>query len=291
MASDHFIPQFYLRNFQIPGREGWIYSYRRGTKPKALAIRSVACEDNYYTLTGESVTVPRDTPDQFFKAGETVAAPIIKRLLTASKLDLRPDERMAVAIFIGYLAQRTPLARLRAVNIHLAQFKQKLQHFAQHKDEWANALVNEMKLVETQEKAEEYRRFYLEPDKNFNFNLKGEVEDFSLQQVFKSGDFLARMLLRKHWSLVESPASELFVTSDNPFLVLVPKPYIPGMEVSPRNSDCLFPISPQRALFLSNTFQHVGIYRFGKKRMASWLNQFIWFGYERIFASFSSNYI
>src|SRR5947209_4826037 len=42
MASDHFIPQFYLRHFQIAGRQGWIYSYKRGMKPKPIAIKSVA---------------------------------------------------------------------------------------------------------------------------------------------------------------------------------------------------------------------------------------------------------
>ncbi len=148
-----------------------------------------------------------------------------------------------------------------------------------------------MKLVDTIEKAEEYRQFYLQPDKHFTFNLKGDLEDFSLQKVFKSGEFLTNILLRKHWNLVESPAPELFVTSDNPFLVLVPKPYFRGMEVSPRNADCLFPISPRRALLFSNTFKQDAVYRLGKKRMANWLAQFISFAYEQIFASFSSNYI
>jgi hypothetical protein len=48
MAKDHYIPQFYLRNFEIPGRTGWVYSYRRGMKPLPKAIRSIACEEDYY---------------------------------------------------------------------------------------------------------------------------------------------------------------------------------------------------------------------------------------------------
>ncbi len=290
MASDHYIPRFYLKHFQIPNREGWIYSYKRETKPKALGIRSVACEENFYTLTSANVTVPRDTPDQFYKDVETAAAPIIKRLLTSSKLALSDKEHLTLAIFIGYLAQRTPFARQKALNIHTAFFKKKLQHLAQNKEEFLHVVVDELKLADT-EKAEQYRQSYLHPDKNFTFSLKGDTEDFSLQRVFKAAEFLTNMLLPKHLVLVEAPPSDFFITSDNPFLVLVPKPYIRGMEVSPVNADCLFPISPHRALLFSNTLQHNGVYRIGKKRMANWLSQFIWFGYERLFASFSSDSI
>jgi hypothetical protein len=254
-------------------------------RPKALAIKSVACEDNYYTFKS-NLGVPADTPDQFYKAGENAAAPLIQRLLTSSKLELSSSECLVLGVFIGYLAQRTPMARDKSRNIQIAQFKQKLQHFARHKDEFIQAVVYEMKLVDSEATAEKYRQCYLSPDKHFNFDLNGEVDDFTIQQTLKAGEYLAGFLLKKHWTLVEPPAIEYFITSDNPFLVLAPKPYVRGMEVSPRNSDCLFPLSPRRALLFSNTFKHDGLYRFGKKRMASWLKQFIWFGYDRLFASF-----
>src|ERR1044072_8251428 len=120
MASDHFIPQFYLRHFQIAGRQGWIYSYKRGMKPKPIAIKSVACEDDYYTLKAKEINVPRNTPNEFLTGGESVAAPILKRLLIASKLDLSIKEKAILSHFIGYLTVRTPVARERALNIHKA---------------------------------------------------------------------------------------------------------------------------------------------------------------------------
>src|SRR5437879_13858050 len=110
MASDHFIPRFYLRNFQIQDRLGWIYSYKRGMKPKALAIKSVACEDNYYTLKADKVNIPREWPNEFLTHGESAAAPILKELVTAFKLELSEDELMILSLFVGYLTVRTPVA-------------------------------------------------------------------------------------------------------------------------------------------------------------------------------------
>jgi Protein of unknown function (DUF4238) len=50
MAKDHFFPQFYLRNFQIPAEPGLIFEYRRNEAPKAVAIKTVAQEEDYYDL-------------------------------------------------------------------------------------------------------------------------------------------------------------------------------------------------------------------------------------------------
>ena len=50
MANDHYVPQFYLRNFQIPTKRRWIFQYRHQHQPEARAIRSVASIENYYTI-------------------------------------------------------------------------------------------------------------------------------------------------------------------------------------------------------------------------------------------------
>src|SRR5689334_5453227 len=117
MASDHFIPQFYLRHFEIPTRPKYIYSYKRGLRPKARAIRGLACVEDYYTLKGDDVLVSPTMPDEFFSMSEDAAAPILKNLLNAPRLKLSDSERIILSLFIAHLSLRTPVARARAINV------------------------------------------------------------------------------------------------------------------------------------------------------------------------------
>src|SRR6266542_3982429 len=48
MAKDHYVPQFYLRNFSPAQSPNQIYRYRKTEGPQLVAINSVACEIGYY---------------------------------------------------------------------------------------------------------------------------------------------------------------------------------------------------------------------------------------------------
>lgn len=289
MANDHYIPQFYLRNFEIPGRPGWIYLYRRGRKPTALGIKSVASQPDYYTLKFPQLEIPQNAPDEFFKRAESAAAPIITNLLTAPKLELSQDAMVILSMFVGFLAARTPMARKRALNVHLAMRMKLLKDLAEDPEEYEK-IVSELNLASTKEEAEAIRQSFLNVEKNIVMSYDGDVEDFSLKKAFITGELLTSILLQKHWVLVQAPAPLMFVTSDNPFVTLVPEPYIPGMEVSPINAECLLPISPQRALLFSNRINGNSLYKVRKERMTSWVKQIISFGYENVFASVDSEH-
>jgi hypothetical protein len=289
MANDHYIPQFYLRNFEIPGRTGWIYLYRRGRRPTALGIRSVASQPDYYTLKFPQVDIPPNAPDEFLKRAESAAAPIITNLLTASKLELSQGAAMILSKFVGFLAARTPMARQRALNIHLAMRKKLLKDLAEDPEEYEK-IVAELNLAKTKEEAEVIRQGFLNVEESVVMSYEGDVDDFSLKKSFATGELLTTMLLQKYWVLVEAPPPLMFVTSDNPFVTLVPEPYIPGMEVSPINAECLLPLSPQRALLFSNKIKGNSLYKVSKERMSKWVKEIVSFGYENVFASVDSEY-
>jgi hypothetical protein len=264
--------------------------YRRGRKPCALGIKSVASEEDFYTLKSPQVGIPQNAPDEFLKNVESQAAPVIKRLITASKLELSENEITIIAVFVATLATRTPMSRERAVNVRLAMRKKLLKDLAEDPEEY-HRVISELNLAKTKEEDEAIRKTLLNVEENFNFSLEGDVEDFSLQQSFKTGETLANILVQKYWVLIEAPSPQMFVTSDNPFVTLVPIPYIPGMDVNPINAECLLPISPQRALLFSNRIEFKNLYKISKERMRSWVQQIISFGHESIFASISSDYI
>lgn len=285
MARDHFIPQFYLRHFEIPNRPKYIYSYKHGLKPKARAIKGLACADNYYTLTGDDLLVSPAMPDEFLSMSEDAAAPILKKLLDVPSLSLSEGEKIILSLFIAHLSLRTPVARARAINVHKAMYLRKIQWAAQRED-FVDVVMNKLKLTDSVETAETWRRMFLNPEKNFIAEMFGPVDNFSLERSFKTAGLLTDILLNlKHWILVEAPAKTLFVTSDNPFVVLAPEPYMFTPHLNPANAECILPISPKRAILFSNRIKGSSLYRPAKSRMHSWVKQIVSFGYESVFAS------
>jgi len=254
-----------------------------------LGIKSVASHPDYYTLKFPQVDIPQNAPDEFLKRVESAAAPIITDLLTAPRLELSQGAVMIVSMFAGFLAARTPMARQRALNVHLAMRKKLLKDLAEDPEEYKR-IVAELNLAKTKKEAEVIRQGFLNVEKSIVMSYAGDVEDFSLKKSFITGELLASILFQKYWVLVEAPAPLMFVTSDNPFVTLVPEPYIPGMEVSPINAECLLPISPQRALLFSNKIKGSSLYKVRKERMTTWVKQIISLGYENVFASVDSEH-
>jgi Protein of unknown function (DUF4238) len=60
MAKDHYVPQFYLRNFSPSQTAKQIYQYRRGDKPELVTINRVACEVEYYPGRVDKAHLPRE---------------------------------------------------------------------------------------------------------------------------------------------------------------------------------------------------------------------------------------
>jgi len=214
---------------------------------------------------------------------ESDAAPIINRVLIAPKLKLSDEELGVLAFFFGYLAVRTPVMRERAVNAKKATRLAMLKAVAENKEGYIRFAL-EHDLAKTAEEAESYRQATLDPEKSLITTLVGDVEDFSLQQAFRSGERITQAFLRKHWILIEAPSTTFFMTSDNPVVVLAPVNLRPGMDISYFNASVLIPISPKRALLLSNNVATDGVWMPSPTQMSNLIRQIILFGYESIFA-------
>src|ERR1044072_1765556 len=111
MAKDHFVPQFYLRNFQIPGEPGMIFQYERKTAPEAVAIKTAAQEEDYYELKRDDPETDKGMVDKLMGRSEKASAGILKRILTAPSLRLSTKEKAHFSWLIGLLGARTPFIR------------------------------------------------------------------------------------------------------------------------------------------------------------------------------------
>jgi hypothetical protein len=181
-----------------------VFIYRRGRKAEVRGVKRVGSANDFYKLKAKKVNIDRNAPDEFLTRMESDAAPIINRVLTAPKLKLSNEELGVLAFFFGYLAVRTPVMRERALNAKKATRLSILKTVAEDKEGYLRFAL-ENGLAKTEEEAESYRQVTLDPEKNFVTSLVGDVEDYSLQEAFRSGEMITQSFLRQHWILVEAP--------------------------------------------------------------------------------------
>ncbi len=253
MANDHYVPQFYLRGFEIPLRPKWIHSYKRRLKPKAIAIKSVASAEGYYRIEKDDLAIPEDTVDKIFSIIEDKAAPLISRIRTDDSLSLSNEEKGTLSMFIALLAFRTPFARTSMKNLDVAQSKRDLKKQAADKEEFHRT----SKLIEPDtppEKIEEYRLLLLDFDEHFTINHtdKGENEFYFMGQGISIAQELAKILYKKYWHLIKSDNSRVFLASDQPVVLLPDHHHRPGMPVGYYDGRIMLPLTPKRALMMTN---------------------------------------
>jgi hypothetical protein len=289
MANDHYVPRFYLKNFQIENQPGMIYSYMRGMKPRALSIKKVASEEEYYTLKSDGVLVDRNFPDEFLTLLESNTAPVLKKLLTAQDFDLYLSEHFLLAWFIAYLANRTPFARKRLINADKALWKKRIRRVARDKETFHSLIRRDPQFSDkAPDELEGHRLALLHKfDENLILGHSGPVDDHFLEVAFKLSEELWPILLMKKWMILECPTSQVFVTSDNPVILLPPPGYFEGMRVGFDNAPILFPLSPKRALLISN-LKGRGVVRVWGTKMDEMVSQTITYGHKSVFSNINS---
>jgi hypothetical protein len=288
MANDHYVPQFLLRNFEIQGKPGWIYSYKRGFKPKMIGIKSVASEDEYYTLKSSGGLIDRDFPDQFLTRLESETAPIIKKLLTATEIDLSDEECFILIWFIALLFYRTPWARAKLMNMDKALRIHDIKEACRNKELFAK-IMQEQRPDMSPEELEQGRLGALDFEENLKLEFVGDdVDDHFLERAFRMAERLIPTLLKKNWALMECSDEQVFVTSDNPIILLPPPKITEGMPFGFLNAPFFFPLSPKRALQLSH-FREIGVVNVWGKRMERMVEQMIVYGHKAVFSNIVSD--
>jgi hypothetical protein len=175
MANDHYVPQFYLREFCIPNKGGELVLYRRNKPPRRIGVSKVASDKDYYSLKSDTPGVDKRVIDKLFTDIETASAPILKKLLTATKIDLSDAEREQLSLFIGCLASRTPFARQGLRNLDSTMNLHLMKMSAGNKTEFYGHM-RENGSTETDEQLEEFRQHVL--GGGMSVEYKPESDDY-----------------------------------------------------------------------------------------------------------------
>ena len=243
MPRDHYIPQFYLKNFS-KSKSDKIQVYERNSKGFITNVKNVAAENNFYTVvdrkTGESYRVI----ESFFSEVEGDVAPIIKKLLEADKINISTREKEILATF-------TTLLFIRDL-----RFREKLKNF------YSEFMKNTMAILVKNREA--YRRYierggiHFNSDKEFEghvrfieekaYDLSFDSEEYFLGISIQLGIDCTPFILNKTLQILIIENKNFFITSDSPVTLFreskVPNPFGLGFLWD----SIILPISPSRCL-------------------------------------------
>ena len=256
MANDHYVPQFYLKNFSPSGKKGRIWLYRRKLPAKLAGIKSVASDEDYYTMKADIQGVDKKQVDKFFQQMENSSRPIITKLLTASKIELSSDDREMLSMFIAFLANRTPLTQERLRKMHEAI----ATGFASRGADKAEFIrrAKENGFAGTDEELEQWRQSFLEADKHIHLEYQpGETDDVFMGTALELAQDSTPLIQNKQWHILELTRPGVFVTSDNP--VILPRIETQSLlsAIGFGRGSVLLSLSPTRCLLMNDsTFEN-----------------------------------
>lgn len=253
MANDHQVPQFYLRNFEIqnpphPIPRKHIYYYERGRLPIYKAIKSVACEDDYYNIEGIYEEHSRNN-NFILSTFENHSPQILRRILDQADIILSKKEKWILAYFVATLAIRSPSVHEFFEKQSISQHQLQIRNFASRK----NVFYSLMKRLEpniSENEIEEMRLAGLKVEEHLIISLnKNEHNKSYLRSLITVPHYviLARRLFFYNWHLLIIQSDKFYVTSDNPVVFLSPRL---KDRLSLWKSPVFLPINPKIALLI-----------------------------------------
>jgi uncharacterized protein DUF4238 len=280
MAKDHYVPQFYLRNFSPWGKQNQIYLYRRGLAPKLVGISSVACDEDYYG----------DRVDKTLSNHEKQSAPIIKKLLDAPKVDLSEKERNRLSAFVGTLANRTPNSQERLHKQH-SFVTGSLEEFFADKEDFFRSQRN-LGFTGTDEELETIRLGYLASTKqNYLRHDPTRTDSQLIEAALELAKDTEGVIEGREWHLLESATSRAFVTSDNPVVLTRPENEDLWRAVGLNPGSVLLPVSPKRCLLIDDAKRGNALIPISREMVDAISNYVIGYAHQAVFANLSSKTI
>jgi hypothetical protein len=277
MAKDHYVPRFYLRNFAPWGKQNQIYIYRRGLAPESVEIGSVACEEDYY----------EDKVDKTLSKHEAQSAPIIKKLLEATKVDLSDKGRKRLSAFIGTLANRTPSSQERLHKGH-SLFTGSLEEFFADKEDFFRSERGHG-FSGTDEEMEARRLALLENAKEsyIRHNPK-KTEPGLIETALELAEDTEGVIEGRQWHLLESTTSRVFVTSDNPVVLTRPEDEALWSSIGLRPGSVLLPLSPTRCVLIDDAKRSEALIKVNREKVDAINNYIIAYAHNALFANLYS---
>ncbi|MFA6429097.1 MAG: DUF4238 domain-containing protein [Patescibacteria group bacterium] len=244
--NHHWVPEFYLKNFSIPGDDGFVFFYRKGEQSLRINVGNVATKNNLYTFRKDMGGATR-AMEGIFSEHEGKTAPILNRIIQEELLPVDDESRSELAVFVSMLRVRGPsfsewLRNMEAEHIKLFQQIQ-AEHPESLRENFEKAGIS----FSSDAEFEETRNFMLNP-KNYNVEMEGGEEHYFKQAMELSKELYKILMTEKSWHLLVAPDKRHFVTSDNPVVIQELEDCPPHLAGGFLNGTVLLTISPKHCL-------------------------------------------
>ncbi len=227
--QQHYVPQFYLRNFADAG--GRLFAYDKSAdKSFATNVRDVAGQRYFYDVSElDHVTGLSQTIEKHFQMIEGDAAPFFAGLLDAlaagSFTSISPEQRSHISFYLANQIVRTKEFRKQTVEIHLKAYHEILMRsVAVEPPEWK--------------------------DVPFNVKLREGGEAAIHAETILDKDFVLKLadILHNHiWIVGINRTPMSFYTSDHPIArhAHVEHPFFGMSGYASRGIEVAYPLSPR----------------------------------------------
>jgi hypothetical protein len=256
----HYVPQFFLRNFSIPEKPGYVHAYQRSKEPLTTTINSVAAKNDLYVFSANAMIGGEKSNqlESIFSELENATKPIIERIIKTNRLDIKSAREFGILCeFFALLYARNLAFRESQKNLTTAAYKIHLQAIARDPERFREVLKRTMKgkNMDSPEEIERLRDAALNFDKYFKISYGKKNDDYFLKQSILIGNHLIDALADKNWNLLLTN-NNFFISSDNP-VTLVRPPGLPNFYGTGfKNGIVAIPISPKHCLWITNEHEH-----------------------------------
>jgi hypothetical protein len=255
MIGSHTIPAFYLQQFanksSLGKKHGLIWVYEKGKAPAERSIRVQGKQKGYFAVLQND----KSMSDQSSEAAITALENDCNDALFCAKSELfdwsSSTHRRKLAFYVAFLYSRATQRRAHSEKVGLSVYEE-LEKAAgddelmQELSESVNAAAKQTLFT-----ADMMRNSVLKTiaegrtQQSANTHFVSNLRDLT--------EYLAGLLLQKHWQAWRAPDGMEFVTSDNPvmnFVRLSHGPFHPGHGFNRPGALTAFPLSPHACLII-----------------------------------------
>jgi len=214
----HYVSRCYLKNFTFDKKGSLVYAYQRKKPVIKTNIKNIAAKKNLYTFLDKTTGKKTNIVEEMFGVLEAAACPVIREIMRTQELNLDEKEKGALAQFIAFLATRTISFDAWQKNMSMGMQKQLMLETARNQGHLKASFEKVGIKFKNEKELEDIRQSILNFDKHFKVEFKGG-EGYFFKVAAELAMELTQILFNKHWHLLISSTSRIFITSDNPVAI------------------------------------------------------------------------
>lgn len=216
--KQHYVPQFYLKNFSHDGERLYIYDKKEGQIRYQTTI-NIAHENNFYTFNTKSGE--KRNLEKLFNSFEGNANEAIK--LAQNEMLITESDKEAIALFVAFQDMRTPANKSKLEEMH-TQVGEKVSRMAIKMTPIEKLKIDfkkKIKLELSNEETEDMKDFATNPKRS---RIRFEYPNgWWLKTMLEMAMATVPAFMTMDWHFLYTDRKFAFITNDNPLMVVPPK--------------------------------------------------------------------